>query len=177
MKRKIKKEIKELMGILNPISDYRYQYEQHGETYLLYYLDADKEQSVIGENLTAEQMVAVLSVLSEKHACDRPYSWKNIHSYYDKQLSDSGLRIRSMLVNLIHDHTPIVYRSWIQVCPRVGKISHRPYIGKLIWSEEHYQPVAVDAVNGEEYLVDTLYDTDCAKLLQNIVSQRLVEIK
>ena len=177
MKRNFKKQIKELMGLLNPISDYRYQYEQHGETFNLYYLDADKEQRIIGENLTADQMVAILSVLNEKHACDIPYSWKNIHSYYDKQLENSGLRIRSMLVNLIHDHTPIVFRSWVLVCPRVGKISHRPYIAKLIWSEEHYQPVAVDAVNGEEYLVDTLYDTDCAKLLQNIVSQRLVEIE
>lgn len=178
MKRNLKKQIKDLMGVLNPISDYRYQYEQHGDTFNLYYLDADKEQRTIGENFTADQMVAVLSVLNEKHDCDIPFSWKYMHLYYDKRLTDSGLRIRSLLCNLVHDEGTIRFKSFPRVMLRVGvSCSLRPLVREIKWSERYNSPVVVDAANGDEYSIECLYDTDCANLLQNIVHQRLIVIK
>lgn len=178
MKRNIKKEIKDLMGILNPISDYRYQYSIHGGIYTLYYLDADKEQRIIGENLTPDQMVAVLSVLNEKHACDIPYTHQGTYHCNMKYFMASGLRLRSMLCNLIVDNRTIVLKSQIQVTLRPDKyVSIRPFIKELRWSNKQDGIVVVDAENEEEFSIDCLPDSECATILQQLVYQRLVEIK
>ena len=164
------------MGILNPV-EYRYQYSKHGGIYTLYYVDADNEQRVIGENLTAEQMEAVLSVLIEKDACDIPYSWKYIHAHYSKQLQVSGSRIRSMLYNLVNDHSPIVFKRPVLVFLNEGEfLKSRLYVHKLSLKSGCKYPVAY---NGDDEFVveDCVDDSGCAALLQAIVDQRLVEIR
>lgn len=178
MKTNLKKQIKDLMGILNPISENRYQYEQNEETFNLYYLDADKEQRIIGDKLTADQMVAVLSVLNEKHDCDIPYTYQGTYSCNMKYFMNSGLRLRSMLCNLIVDNRTIVFKSQIQVTLRPDKyVSIRPFIKELRWSNKQDGLVVVDVENEEEFSIDCLSDSECAAILQQLVYQRLVKFK
>jgi len=179
MKQNIKKQIKDLMGILNPASSCRYQYEERAGKYTLYYLNANKQQIVLADSITPEQMVAVLDVLVSKNDYDIPTLWPCMYEDYAKQLKSASAGIRSMLYNLVHDVGTVWFEKNPVIYVKTDDETFEPvHIQSLRWEDETVTPMAVNIICSEEYsLDDGVASETCARLLEEIVKQKLFEIK
>lgn len=179
MKQNIKKQIKDLMGILNPASSYRYQYEERAGKYTLYYLNANKQQIVLADSITPEQMIAVLDVLVSKNDYDIPTLWPCMYEDYAKLLKTASAGIRSMLYNLVHDVGTVWFKRNPVIYVKTKDETFEPvHIQSLRWEDETVTPMAVNIIRSEEYsLDDGVAAETCARLLEEIVKQKLFEIK